>query len=180
MSLTAEFAQYQLEPGETAILTSGNELLAVYFLRFSPAGPQELFDRDRRYFPQSAVSGGLELIRRLSPLSDEAAAQLDQYFAGGRRTFDLPLYIGGSAFRRDVLAALSRVQFGTVETYGGLAQLAGHPGAARAVGSVMRGNTLPVILPCHRVVSSEGIGGYSLGLELKKKLLDIEGVNCYE
>ncbi|MBB1254909.1 methylated-DNA--[protein]-cysteine S-methyltransferase [Streptomyces alkaliterrae] len=113
------------------------------------------------------------------PLLAATADQLDEYFAGARRVFDLPLdWALVSAFHARVLRTLfDTVPFGAVVEYGELARRVGEPGAARAVGVAMGANPLPVIVPCHRVVASGGgIGGFSGGLETKRTLLALEGV----
>ncbi|MFL4951146.1 methylated-DNA--[protein]-cysteine S-methyltransferase [Streptomyces sp. MMS24-I31] len=114
-----------------------------------------------------------------SPLLAEAIRQLEAYFAGERRDFELPLdWSLISGFNRQVLRALaSGVQYGTVVGYGDLAGRVGQPGAAQAVGVAMGSNPLPVVVPCHRVVESDGgIGGFGGGLETKRRLLALEGV----
>ncbi|MFI6872010.1 methylated-DNA--[protein]-cysteine S-methyltransferase [Streptomyces sp. NPDC050400] len=114
-----------------------------------------------------------------APLLAEAGRQLADYFAGRRRDFDVPLdwsLIAG--FNRQVLRELSAgVPYGAVVGYGDLAGRVGQPGAAQAVGMAMGANPLPVVVPCHRVVESDGgIGGFGGGLETKRKLLALEGV----
>jgi methylated-DNA-[protein]-cysteine S-methyltransferase len=110
-------------------------------------------------------------------LLQEAAQQLGEYFEGRRREFALPLDLSClRLFQRRVLTALLQVPYGEVVTYGGLAVLSGHPGAARAVGGAMRGNPLPIIIPCHRVLpSSGGLGGFGGRPDLKQYLLELEG-----
>ncbi|MEV6122627.1 methylated-DNA--[protein]-cysteine S-methyltransferase [Streptomyces sp. NPDC052077] len=114
-----------------------------------------------------------------SPLLTEAVAQVEAYFAGRRRDFDLPLdWSLISGFNRRVLRELaSGVPCGSVVGYGDLAHRVGQPGAAQAVGAAMGANPLPVVVPCHRVVESGGgMGGFGGGLETKRKLLALEGV----
>ncbi|MFJ5777170.1 methylated-DNA--[protein]-cysteine S-methyltransferase [Streptomyces sp. NPDC093094] len=114
-----------------------------------------------------------------SPLLAEAIRQVEAYFSGGRRGFELPLdWSLISGFNRQVLRELaSGVPYGTVVGYGDLADRVGQPGAAQAVGVAMGSNPLPVVVPCHRVVESDGgIGGFGGGLETKRKLLALEGV----
>ncbi|NGO07485.1 methylated-DNA--[protein]-cysteine S-methyltransferase [Streptomyces sp. HC44] len=114
-----------------------------------------------------------------SPLLAEAIRQVEAYFAGERRDFRLPLdWSLISGFNRQVLHELaSGVPYGTVVGYGDLAGRVGQPGAAQAVGMAMGANPLPVVVPCHRVVESDGgIGGFGGGLETKRKLLALEGV----
>ncbi|MFF4395645.1 methylated-DNA--[protein]-cysteine S-methyltransferase [Streptomyces sp. NPDC001480] len=114
-----------------------------------------------------------------SPLLAEATRQIRAYFAGKRHTFELPLdWSLISGFNRQVLRELAAaVPYGAVVGYGDLAGRVGQPGAAQAVGAAMGANPLPVVVPCHRVVESDGgIGGFGGGLETKRKLLALEGV----
>ncbi|UXY26895.1 methylated-DNA--[protein]-cysteine S-methyltransferase [Streptomyces sp. HUAS TT20] len=114
-----------------------------------------------------------------SPLLAEAIRQVEAYFAGERHDFELPLdWSLISGFNRQVLRELaSGVPYGSVVGYGDLAGRVGQPGAAQAVGAAMGANPLPVVVPCHRVVESDGgIGGFGGGLETKRKLLALEGV----
>ncbi|HST17821.1 MAG TPA: methylated-DNA--[protein]-cysteine S-methyltransferase [Gaiellaceae bacterium] len=112
-----------------------------------------------------------------SPL-DDVRRELDQYFEGGRRDFDLPLDLRVAPFPEAVLDALARVPYGATTTYGALAREAGKPRAARAVGTVMNRNPIPIVLPCHRVVGADGsLTGYAGGLDRKRLLLRLEGVN---
>ena len=108
---------------------------------------------------------------------DDPRRELDEYFEGRRRAFDLTLDLRPvPEFHRVVLGELSRVPFGEVTTYGALAAKAGRPRAARAVGTVMNRNPIPIVLPCHRVVGSTGkLVGYGGGLDRKEFLLRHEG-----
>ena len=104
-----------------------------------------------------------------------ARRQLDEYFAGRRRTFVLPLSLAGTEFECRVWAALSEVGYGATVTYGQLARAIGEPRAARAVGTALGRNPLAVVLPCHRVVAAGGgLGGFAGGLARKRLLLDRE------
>ena len=113
-----------------------------------------------------------------SPRSvDDARRELDQYFAGRRRMFDLALDLRGlPPFTVSVLRELALVPYGETTTYGTLASRVGRPRAARAVGTVMNRNRIPIVLPCHRVVGARGdLVGYAGGLERKTALLTLEG-----
>ncbi|HHE32382.1 MAG TPA: methylated-DNA--[protein]-cysteine S-methyltransferase [Chlorobaculum parvum] len=113
-----------------------------------------------------------------SPLIDEAFGQLDAWFAGRLREFLLPLADARTDFDRWVREAMLAIPFGQTVSYGKLAAEIGSSGAARAVGSACGRNPLPIIVPCHRVISADGrIGGYSNGVELKRWLLDFERRN---
>ena len=124
-----------------------------------------------------------QLAERLSPRILEApgrlgaaAAQLEDYFAGRRRGFDVPLDLSLSAgFRRTVIQHLEGIPFGATESYTEVARAVGNPRAVRAVGSACATNPLPVVVPCHRVLRSDGsLGGYIGGLEAKSALLALE------
>jgi methylated-DNA-[protein]-cysteine S-methyltransferase len=135
--------------------------------------------RDRTLERLAARLGGEPVEDPGSPLLAEAIRQVEEYLAGERHAFDLPLdWSLISGFNRQVLRELaSGVPYGTVVGYGDLAGRVGQPGGAQAVGAAMGANPLPVVVPCHRVVESDGgIGGFGGGLETKRKLLALEGV----
>jgi methylated-DNA-[protein]-cysteine S-methyltransferase len=113
------------------------------------------------------VSGPVEQVRR----------ELDEYFAGRRQRFDVDVDVRAlPEYNRRVLAELARVEYGHTTTYGTLAAQSGNPRAARAVGTVMNRNPIPIVLPCHRVVGSTGkLTGYAGGLDRKEQLLRLEG-----
>jgi methylated-DNA-[protein]-cysteine S-methyltransferase len=107
---------------------------------------------------------------------DEVRRELDEYFEGRRREFDLPLDVRVAPFHADVLAELARVPYGRTDTYGSLAAKVGRPRAARAVGTVMNRNPIPIVLPCHRILGANGsLTGYAGGLDVKLRLLQLEG-----
>lgn len=108
--------------------------------------------------------------------TDEAARQLEEYFARDRRSFDLPVDLRlVNGFRRDVVTHLPDIAYGTTSSYAALATRLGNPGAVRAVGSACSHNPVPVVFPCHRVVRSDGsIGNYLGGSAAKRALLDLE------
>jgi methylated-DNA-[protein]-cysteine S-methyltransferase len=121
-----------------------------------------------------------ELSESTNSVIDRAAKQLDQYFAGKRRTFSLPTAPGGTDFQRQVWAGLSAVPWGEATTYGELGASTGRTTAGRAVGGAVGANPLPIIVPCHRVLASNGkITGYSGGNGVPTKiwLLDHEGID---
>lgn len=113
--------------------------------------------------------------RRRTAVLVRAAAQLDEYFAGERRDFDLPLAPRGTPFQVAVWRALARIPFGETCSYGELARTVGRPSASRAVGAANGANPIAIIVPCHRVIAADGtLGGYSGGLDLKRRLLALE------
>jgi methylated-DNA-[protein]-cysteine S-methyltransferase len=114
-------------------------------------------------------------VRSPSPFS-EAVVQLDQYFAGERRAFDLPLVLDGTPFQLRVWAALQEIPYATTISYGELARRIGCPLASRAVGLANGRNPVSIIVPCHRVIGADGsLTGYGGGLDRKRWLLDLEG-----
>lgn len=125
-----------------------------------------------------------ELARRLSPRLLRAPSsvapvrrQLEEYFAGRRRHFDVPVdWSLTSPFTQAVLDTATRIPYGRVHSYGQVAADVGKPRAARAVGRALGANPVPVVVPCHRVVRTGGhLGGYTGGLDVKRLLLDLEG-----
>lgn len=101
--------------------------------------------------------------------------QLAEYFSGKRTTFSVPLDLRGTEFQIESWKALGRIPYGKTISYGEQAQSIGNPKACRAVGSANGKNPIPIIVPCHRVVSADGsLGGYALGLKMKKQLLHLE------
>ena len=116
-----------------------------------------------------------------SPLLEEASRQLQAYFAGQRQAFSLPLAPRGTAFQLQVWQALQTIPYGEVRTYGEIARAIGKPKACRAVGMANGRNPLPVFIPCHRVIGTNGsITGYSGGLEKKRFLLRLEGISQWK
>lgn len=112
-----------------------------------------------------------------NPVLEATARQLREYFAGDRRTFDLPLAPIGTDFQRRVWDALCAIPYGETCSYGALAQAIGNPKAARAVGMANNRNPISIIIPCHRVIGANGaLVGYGSGLPIKETLLRLEGV----
>ena len=111
------------------------------------------------------------------PVLKETASQLDEYFAGERTEFELPMELDGTAFQREVWTELTRIPYGKTISYGELARRVGRPNGPRAVGQANGRNPIPIIVPCHRVLASNGIGGYGGGLTVKRALLELEGVS---
>jgi methylated-DNA-[protein]-cysteine S-methyltransferase len=147
----------------------------------SPVGPLTLTARDgalaglymddQRHRPDDAVFGD----RADEELFAETRRQLQEYFAGARTDFDIPLAMEGSDFQRRVWDALRDIPYGETESYGQVALRIGKPGAARAVGLANGRNPVGIIVPCHRVVGSSGdLTGYGGGLDRKRMLLDLE------
>lgn len=126
-----------------------------------------------------------ELARRVSPRVVKAprkvapvARELDEYFGGSRRAFDVPVdWALVGPYARKILRATAAIPFGQVSTYREVARKAGNPAASRAAGNALGSNPIPVVVPCHRVLRTNGgLGGYAGGLDRKELLLRLEGV----
>ncbi|MDK2926938.1 MAG: methylated-DNA-[protein]-cysteine S-methyltransferase [Bacillota bacterium] len=160
--------------------------LGRVFLAYSSRGLCRLSFGDRverevawlkAHFPHEAVRGPVTGPGRVG----EAERQLQEYLAGRRRVFDLPLDLNGTSFQLAVWRTLLTVPFGATTSYGELARRAGFPQAARAVGGAMRANPVAVVVPCHRVLKADGaLGCYAGGRPRKRFLLDLEGVKVKE
>ena len=151
-----EIAHYQSPVGALEIIATQWGIARVDFLEAAPVAKR---------VPASA-------------LMRECFAQLDGYFGGTRREFALPLHEQtGTAFQRQVWAALRRIPFGQTRSYAQIAAEVGRPAAVRAVGNANKRNPLSIITPCHRVVPTSGrLGGYASGWQRKQKLLGTEGI----
>jgi methylated-DNA-[protein]-cysteine S-methyltransferase len=120
-------------------------------------------------------TGNREIGERDEGLLPPAAEQLGEYFAGERRTFDLPLAPAGDDFKQRVWALLRQIPYGETRSYGQIATSLGTPGASRAVGLANGHNPISIVVPCHRVIGADGsLTGYGGGLERKQYLLDHE------
>jgi methylated-DNA-[protein]-cysteine S-methyltransferase len=140
--------------GELLLVGTADHLTGLYLTR-------------RKHHPVR----GLDWVRDADRFAEECS-ELDAYFAGERRDFDIALRVDGTAFQRDVWAALLDISFGTTTTYGALARSLGRPAAARAVGAAVGRNPIPIVIPCHRVLGSDGsLTGYGGGIETKRWLL---------
>lgn len=149
--------------GELTLTASDTALTAVYF----PTS---------RHGPPPAERNGWIEDDGTHPVLARARAQLEEYFAGSRTRFDLPLDAAGSVFERRVWDALLAIPFGSTTSYGELARRLGDPRATRAVGAANGKNPIPIIVPCHRVIGADGdLTGFGGGIERKRWLLAHEG-----
>ena len=150
--------------GELLVAASDEGLAAISF----DTQPEEQLERLARI-------AGPRVLRSARSI-DDARRELDEYFEGRRHVFELPLDLRAlPEFTVAVLRELARVPYGETTTYGALAAKVGHPRAARAVGTIMNRNRIPIVLPCHRVVGSNGsLVGYAGGLDRKVQLLELE------
>jgi methylated-DNA-[protein]-cysteine S-methyltransferase len=112
------------------------------------------------------------------PVLKDTATQLEEYFASERTEFDVPMELDGTTFQREVWTELSRIPYGETISYGELARRVGRPKGPRAVGQANGKNPIPIIVPCHRVLAGNGIGGYGGGLPMKRALLAVEGITA--
>lgn len=151
----------------------------IVFPHPSPVGVLSLVADERAltgcYFEQSKHGGPPDAPQGTNAVIDEARRQLDAYFAGRGRAFDVPLAPRGTPFQLRVWEALRRIPFGATWSYGQLAAAIGAPKASRAVGAANGRNPIPVIVPCHRVIGADGgLTGFGGGMARKQFLLSLE------
>jgi len=156
--------------GRLLLAATDSGLVRLHYLRQEHDLERALADIAGRLTPRIIASGSrLERPRR----------ELDEFFAGRRREFDLPLdwSLVKPGFTRSVLQNTARIPFGQTVSYKHIAQESGNQRAFRAAGTALGSNPLPIVVPCHRVLhTGGGLGGYTGGLEIKRELLTIEGV----
>src|SRR5688572_237628 len=141
--------------GRLRLIASGDELVGIWFEQGRDAGKQ-----------------ADDMVQGTSPVLDHARRQLEEYFRGERREFDLPLAPQGTEFQQRVWRRLRQIEDGTTTTYGALAQELGNPNASRAVGLANGSNPIPIVIPCHRVIGANGtLTGFGGGLPIKSALL---------
>ncbi|MFO0629292.1 MAG: methylated-DNA--[protein]-cysteine S-methyltransferase [Polyangiales bacterium] len=149
----------------------------------SPVGGLTLFADDRAlvaiaFNEQLRGSGADARDDPAHPVLTRARAELEEYFAGDRKTFTIPLGARGTAFQQRVWDALAEIPWGETRSYGDIARRIGNPKGVRAVGLANGRNPLPIVVPCHRVIGSDGsLTGYGGGLPIKVKLLGLEGIS---
>jgi len=154
------YDSYRSPHGQMLLVASEDGLSGVYFDR-------------QKYFPKREKEW--KRAPNHAPLK-QAKRELAQYFAGKRRNFSVALDPKGTPFQRSVWKAISKVGFGKTISYGELAERAGCPGSARAAGAATGRNPVSIIVPCHRIMGSDGsLTGYAGGLDRKRALLALEG-----
>lgn len=159
----------------------------IYSTTFTLHGIDFLVQADDSGITRLHFSPGKQELKSLKVISIHDShffnlyTQLDEYFSGQRKKFELPLSFKGSGFAADVYRSMKRIPYGRFKSYGELAAAAGSPKAYRAVGNICGANQVPIIIPCHRVLASGGkLGGYSGGLDIKRKLLELENISYKE
>ncbi len=176
---TAWYLKVSSPVGPLLVAATDDALVEIDFSkgRDEQAIHRHLAERGFRPRPLAAAAPGEAGASR--HLLDRVVHQLDEYFGGERSSFDVPLDLSGIPdFTRHVLDATVEIPFGKLDTYRGIATRIGRPGATRAVGNALNRNPIALIVPCHRIIRSDGsAGGYGGGLDIKFKLLDLEGVH---
>ena len=157
--------EYNSPCGQLLIGAHGKGLFLCDWIK--AGGKEEVLKRYEGYRAESAEDE--------DRLIDEAARQLDEYFAGHRKEFDLPLEPLGTDFQKLVWNALKTVKYGKTSTYKAIAESINRPSSVRAVANAIGANPISIILPCHRIIGSDGsLTGYAGGLNAKKYLLELE------
>lgn len=158
--MTRRHAVVPTELGELTMVADGDRLAAIYF----PA---------HWHLPPESDYG--ESTTADDPLFARAARELNEYVAGERHDFDIPIVTNGDDFSEKVWALLLEIPYGATTTYGALATRLGNPRLAQRVGQCVGHNPISVIIPCHRVIGADGsLTGYAGGLDRKRRLLEIE------
>jgi methylated-DNA-[protein]-cysteine S-methyltransferase len=161
-----DIQRYQTEIGELLLGAFGDRLCLVGFADKRTGGAID--DGIRKKL-------GAEFAVQNDAVLEKTREQLGEYLNGNRQEFDIPLLMVGTDFQRRVWQALMRVPYGATSTYGQIAEDVGSPGAVRAVGNANAANPISIIVPCHRIIGSNGgLVGYGGGLSLKKWLLRLE------
>ena len=147
-----------------------------YYFYKTPIGRLQIF-ADSEYitrisFFEKKMQGAIE---KETPLIKKMYLELEEYFAGKRKSFDVPVKPHGTSFQQSTWDALLKIPYGETRSYKQIAEMIGKPAACRAVGMANNRNPIPVVIPCHRVVGANGdLTGYAGGLEVKRKLLGLE------
>lgn len=159
----------------TAIIKSKN--MKYQMIMDSPLGKLLLMEEDGALVKLSFRAEYREAQIRETPVLLEAKRQLEEYFKGERKVFDLPLNYEGTPFQHEVWDALRKIPYGEVRSYKEIAEAIKRPKAFRAVGQAVHNNPIALIVPCHRVIASDGsLGGFAAGPETKMKILTLENV----
>lgn len=163
------FCRYESPIGWLEIAEDGKGICRIAFLKEDSLENEE--EKRSRYQEEELRA------ERRTPLLEEAVRQLQEYFAGQRRAFDLPLSFYGTDFQKKVWSALLDIPYGETRSYGQIARAIGNPKACRAVGMANHINEIVIVVPCHRVIGSDGsLTGYGGGLDVKRKLLELERI----
>lgn len=156
----------------------------IYTAAFESGGIQFLVKADETGIFSLDFHPGKKILdsEELRPVTNKAffdiKKQLDEYFAGKRKSFDLPIRFQKDGFKGEVYKVMKKIPYGKVLSYKEIAEKINRPLASRAVGGACGANTIPIIIPCHRVLATGGkLGGFSGGLDVKKKLLTLEGIS---
>jgi len=147
-----------------------------YYTYDSPFG-DIIICSDGKAITHIVPGGGKKLTgcNKANALTDKAAVQLEEYFAGERMEFDVPLNPQGTQFQRSVWTALLKIPYGETKSYKQIAQMVENPKAFRAVGMANNKNPIWIVIPCHRVIGADGsLTGYGGGLDMKQRLLELE------
>ncbi len=137
-------------------------------LTLGDGAKDKLFSYIQKVFPAAELKASQAMLKAI-------IQQFSEYFAGERTAFDLKLFLSGTEFQKLVWNGLMKIPYGKTISYGALAASLNSPGGMRAVGTANGQNPIPIIIPCHRVIASDGsLGGYTGGLKIKRQLLDLE------
>lgn len=138
----------------------------------SPIGPLTVTEEDHAI--TGVVFGSMKACGNMTPLLHRVRREIRAYFREGKKKFSIPTQVSGTPFQCSVWNAIAKIPYGKTATYGDIALRIGRPRAARAIGSACGANPVPVLVPCHRILGSSGLGGFQGGLKKKEILLKRE------
>ncbi|MBN2226071.1 MAG: methylated-DNA--[protein]-cysteine S-methyltransferase [candidate division Zixibacteria bacterium] len=160
---------FKTDWGEMSVAMGERGVVAVSL----PGTGKKAFEAQLKNLPGKSIQ-----ICEANTSTARAAKELILYLKGRLNTFSIKIEIDGTPFQKKVLHKVVAIPYGKTRTYGEIAKAVGSPKAARAVGTVMANNRIPLIIPCHRVTAAGGLGGYAGGLRMKKRLLELEKENA--
>lgn len=156
-------------------LVNNKRLNVRFYYKYKINNYNFLIAEDKGYIVKINLEQSLsDFVYQETNLIKETKRELEEYFGGIRKSFDIPIKFNGTKFQNKVWEVLKNIPYGNTVSYGSLAKLSGSPKAARAVGNACHNNPILIIVPCHRVVASNGLGGFGLNIEMKISLLELE------
>lgn len=168
---------YESPVGELLLVVVCNKLCVCDWIANNRA--EKTLDRMQKYLSELRYKENFDKVQDNALLLKKTISQLDEYFSGKRYKFELPLLLVGTEFQQEVWNSLLQIGFGDTLSYKKLAQSVGKPKAVRAVANAVGANPLSIVVPCHRIIGSDGsLTGYAGGLDVKTALLNLEKRNC--
>lgn len=162
--------------GEWIFMFEGGKLCGLKYVKSKSSSASKVVPSDVAACASTKAMPEESLSRKTASAYKKAAAELNAYLNGKLKEFTIPISIIGTDFQVQVWSEICKIPYGETRTYKQISEAVGHPHAERAVGNALHANPLQIIVPCHRVINTRGnLSGYALGLDLKRRLLVMEG-----